>query len=59
LEVMNEDQLRRYETYRSAAFPKMAMKRILQQILNQNVPERMAVMVLYVNLMLIVLRLPV
>ncbi|KAI3660231.1 hypothetical protein MP638_004505 [Amoeboaphelidium occidentale] len=45
LEVMNEDQLRRYETYRSAAFPKMAMKRILQQILNQNVPERMAVMI--------------
>lgn len=45
LDVMSPEQLRRYETYRSAAFPKAAMKKILQQMLNQTIPERLAVMV--------------
>ena len=32
LDAMSEDQLRRYETYRSAAFPKQVVKRVRQGI---------------------------
>ena len=45
LALMTPEQQTRYETYRSAAFPKAAVKKLMQQILGQNITERMAVMV--------------
>lgn len=45
MEGFSPEQLARYETYRSAAFPKQAIRRILQQILGHSVSEKVAVVV--------------
>ena len=45
MEKMTPEQQTRYETYRSAALPKQAMRKFMQTVLSQNIPERMVIMV--------------
>jgi transcription initiation factor TFIID subunit 11 len=45
LERMTPEELNRYETYRSAAFPKPVMRKLVGQILNQNCSEKMAIVI--------------
>jgi transcription initiation factor TFIID subunit 11 len=45
LSNMTDDQQNRYETFRTASFPKPLIKKILTTLLQQNIPEKMAVIV--------------
>ena len=45
LEGLSDEQAARYDTYRSAAFPRQAVKRLMQQVLSQSISDKVAVMV--------------